>query len=108
MLLRETLGGRCARDWLENAAHRRYNRVILRRMKTAISVPDETFQRVEQAAKRLGVSRSEFYARAARSWLDALEDEDTTEAINLAVDEISSDSAFTDAAAAALVAGDQD
>jgi metal-responsive CopG/Arc/MetJ family transcriptional regulator len=77
-------------------------------MKTAISVPDETFQRVEQAAKRLGVSRSEFYARAARSWLDALEDEDTTEAINLAVDEISPDSAFTDAAAAALGDGDED
>ena len=75
-------------------------------MKTAISVPDETFQRVEQAAKRLGVSRSEFYARAARSWLDALADEDTTEAINRAVDEIPSDAAFTDAAAAALVAGD--
>jgi metal-responsive CopG/Arc/MetJ family transcriptional regulator len=77
-------------------------------MKTAISVPDETFQRVEQAAKRLGVSRSEFYARAARSWLDALEDEDTTEAINLAVDEISPDTAFIDAAAVALVAGDED
>jgi len=76
-------------------------------MKTAISVPDETFQRVEQAAKRLGVSRSEFYARAARSWLDALEDEDTTEAINLAVDAIPPDSAFTDAAAAALVASDE-
>ncbi len=76
-------------------------------MKTAISVPDETFQRVEQAAKRLGVSRSEFYARAAQGWLDALEDEDTTEAINLAVDEVPSDSAFTDVAAAALVADDQ-
>jgi mRNA interferase MazF len=50
-------------------------------MKTAISVPDDTFQRVEQAAKRLGVSRSEFYARAAQSWLDALDDEATTDAI---------------------------
>jgi metal-responsive CopG/Arc/MetJ family transcriptional regulator len=77
-------------------------------MKTAISVPDETYQRVERAAKRLGVSRSEFYARAAQSWLDTLEDEATTEAINLAVEGIPSDSAFTDAAAAALVAGDQD
>jgi hypothetical protein len=46
-------------------------------MKTAISVPDDTFQRVELAAKRLGLSRSEFYARAAQSWLDALDDEDT-------------------------------
>lgn len=77
-------------------------------MKTAISVPDETFQRVELAAKRLGVSRSQFYARAAQSWLDALEGEDTTEAINRAVEEVPSDSAFTDAAAAALVAGDED
>jgi hypothetical protein len=75
-------------------------------MKTAISVPDETFWRVEQAARRLGVSRSQFYARAAQSWLDALEDEDTTEAINRAVDG-APDSAFTDAAAAALVADDE-
>jgi antitoxin MazE6 len=76
-------------------------------VKTAISVPDETFRRVEQAAKRLGVSRSEFYARAAQSWLDALEDEGTTEAINLAVDGLPPDSAFTDAAATAIAAGDQ-
>jgi len=86
----------------------RYNAVILIHVKTAISIPDETFQRVEQAAKRLGVSRSEFYARAAQGWLDALEDEDTTEAINLVVDEVPSDPAFTDAAAAALAAGDED
>jgi metal-responsive CopG/Arc/MetJ family transcriptional regulator len=75
-------------------------------MKMAISVPDETFHRVERAAKRLGVSRSEFYVRAAQSWLDALEDEDTTATINLAVDETPYDSAFTDAAGAAVVAGD--
>ena len=54
----------------------------------------------------MGVSRSEFYARAAQSWLDVLEGEETTEAINRAVDEIPSDSAFTDAAAAALAASD--
>jgi metal-responsive CopG/Arc/MetJ family transcriptional regulator len=76
-------------------------------MKTAISVPDETFQRVEQAAKRLGVSRSEFYARAAQSWLDALEDEDTTDAINMAIDGLPGELAFTDAAAAALAAPDR-
>jgi metal-responsive CopG/Arc/MetJ family transcriptional regulator len=75
-------------------------------MKTAISVPDETFQRVDQAAKRLGVSRSEFYARAAQSWLDALEDQDTTDAINLAIDGLPDDSAFTEAAAIALATSD--
>jgi metal-responsive CopG/Arc/MetJ family transcriptional regulator len=77
-------------------------------MKTAISVPDATFQRVEQAAKRLGVSRSEFYARAAQSWLDALEDEDTTDAINQAIEGLPRDGEFTDAAAAALAASDED
>jgi metal-responsive CopG/Arc/MetJ family transcriptional regulator len=77
-------------------------------VKTAISVPDETFQRVERAAKRLGVSRSEFYARAAQSWLDALEDEDTTDAINTAIDELPAELAFTDAAAAALASRDPD
>jgi metal-responsive CopG/Arc/MetJ family transcriptional regulator len=74
-------------------------------MKTAISLPDKTFERVNSAAKRLGVSRSEFFARAAESWLDALEGEDTTEAINRAIAGLPDDHEFTDAAAAAL-AGD--
>jgi metal-responsive CopG/Arc/MetJ family transcriptional regulator len=77
-------------------------------MKTAISVPDDTFKRVERAAKRLGVSRSEFYARAAQSWLDALEDEDTTNAINDAIAGLPVEKAFTDAAAAALASDDRD
>jgi metal-responsive CopG/Arc/MetJ family transcriptional regulator len=76
-------------------------------MKVAISVSDEMLHGVERAAKQLGVSRSEFYARAAQSRLDAMDDEDTTEAINLAIDETPSDSAFTDAAGAALAAGDE-
>lgn len=77
-------------------------------MKTAISVPDETFKRVEQAAKRLGVSRSEFYARAARSWLDALDDEATTDAINDAIARLPLEQEFTDAAAASLAFDDRD
>jgi metal-responsive CopG/Arc/MetJ family transcriptional regulator len=80
--------------------------VILATMKTAISLPDDTFRRVERAAKRLGVSRSEFFARAAQSWLDTLEDEDTTEAINHALRGVPADHEFTDVAAAALVAAD--
>jgi metal-responsive CopG/Arc/MetJ family transcriptional regulator len=71
-------------------------------VKTAISVPDETFQRVDRIAKRLGMSRSEFFARAAERWLDALDDDATTEAINRAVAGQTEDHAFTDAAAAAL------
>ncbi|MGA2454769.1 MAG: ribbon-helix-helix protein, CopG family [Solirubrobacteraceae bacterium] len=73
-------------------------------MKTAISLPDDTFHRVDRAAKQLGMSRSEFFARAAESWLAALEDGDTTEAINRALRGVPADHEFTDAAAAALAA----
>ena len=75
-------------------------------VKTAISLPDDTFRRVEHAAKRLGVSRSEVFARAAERWLDALEDDGTTDAVNLAIAGLP-DHGFTDAAAAALAARDQ-
>ena len=77
-------------------------------MKTAISVPDDTFHRVDAAAKRMGVSRSEFFALAARRWLDAMEDDGTTDAINRAIGGLHADHAFTDAAAAALITGEPD
>lgn len=60
-------------------------------MKTAISVPDATFARVEAAASRLGVSRSEFYARAAERLLVELDDDGTTAAINCALEGIHAD-----------------
>jgi metal-responsive CopG/Arc/MetJ family transcriptional regulator len=71
-------------------------------MKTAISLPDETFRRVERAAKQLGVSRSEFFARAAERWLEDLEDERTTDAIDRAIAGLPNESAFVETAAAAL------
>ena len=77
-------------------------------MKTAISVPDDTFHRVDVAAKRMGVSRSEFFSLAASRWLDAIEDDGTTEAINCAISGLPVDHAFTDAAATALVSGEPD
>jgi predicted DNA-binding protein len=72
-------------------------------VKTAISLPDETFERVEAAAKRLGVSRSEFFARAAERWLNDLDDNQTTEAINQAIADLPGDTAFSEAAAQALL-----
>jgi metal-responsive CopG/Arc/MetJ family transcriptional regulator len=77
-------------------------------MKTAISLPDDTFRRVDDAAKRMGVSRSEFFALAAKRWLDAIDDDGTTDAINRAIGGLQADHAFTDAAAAALVTGELD
>jgi predicted DNA-binding protein len=85
----------------------RYEPVILGVMKTAISLSDTTFQRVESAARRLGVSRSEFFARAAERWLNDLDDDQTTAAIDRAIAETSTDTAFTDAAAAVLAQSDR-
>jgi metal-responsive CopG/Arc/MetJ family transcriptional regulator len=84
----------------------RYDPVILGGVKAAISVPDDTFRRVDDAAKRLGVSRSEFFARAAERWLDSLDDDGTTDAINRAIAGLDPDHQFTEAAAAALSSGD--
>ncbi|MCP3797933.1 CopG family transcriptional regulator [Allokutzneria sp. A3M-2-11 16] len=71
-------------------------------MKTAISVPDETFAQVERSAKCLGVTRSEFYVRAARYYLEHLEQESLTNEINAALEIIGDDD---DSAAAAVGAG---
>jgi metal-responsive CopG/Arc/MetJ family transcriptional regulator len=40
-------------------------------MKTAISVPDEVFEKGEATAKRLKISRSELYSRALQAFLDS-------------------------------------
>lgn len=39
-------------------------------MKTAISVPDDIFERATGHAKKLGISRSELVTRALRQFLD--------------------------------------
>jgi metal-responsive CopG/Arc/MetJ family transcriptional regulator len=41
-------------------------------MKTAISLPDDTFRRANDAAAELGVSRSELFVRAVEQYLDQL------------------------------------
>ena len=57
-------------------------------MKTAISVPDPTFARVEVTAAALGMSRSEFYSRAAERYLDELDDHSIIAQINAVVDAV--------------------
>lgn len=79
-------------------------------MKTAISLPDETFARADEAARRLGVSRSEFFARAAERWLDELDDHGLTEQINRSLasvdQETLEEAAFARAAAYDLARSD--
>jgi metal-responsive CopG/Arc/MetJ family transcriptional regulator len=55
-------------------------------VKTAISIPDETFARAEQHAAALGVGRSEFFTRAVRRYIQQLEAESLTGRINFAID----------------------
>lgn len=51
-------------------------------MKTAISLPDETFDAATRRAAELGISRSQFFARAARRYLEELESTSLTAQIN--------------------------
>ncbi|MBS2022825.1 MAG: CopG family transcriptional regulator [Deltaproteobacteria bacterium] len=43
-------------------------------MKTAISIPDPIFAKAEKAARKLGISRSEFFTRAVEKMMASLRD----------------------------------
>lgn len=47
-------------------------------MKTAISIPDPIFQAAETLANRLGISRSELYAKAVASFIEQVKNKDVT------------------------------
>jgi metal-responsive CopG/Arc/MetJ family transcriptional regulator len=51
-------------------------------MKTAISVPDSVFEAAEQLAHRLGLSRSELYAKAVEEFISAHKNQGVTEKLN--------------------------
>ena len=51
-------------------------------MKTAVSIPDELFQRADRVAARRGISRSQFYAEALRRFLVSQEVDDVTARLN--------------------------
>ena len=55
-------------------------------MKTAISIPDDTFDRAQRRADALGMSRSEFFTRAAVRYLDDLDAASITSQIDAAID----------------------
>ena len=70
-------------------------------MKTAISVPDDTFEQATRQAAELGISRSEFFARAARRYLDELASRSLTQQVNDALQAAGDD----DSAAVAVQVG---
>jgi hypothetical protein len=69
-------------------------------MKTAISLPDVTFEKATKKARELGISRSEFFARAAEVYLDELAGHSLTSQIDEALGAVGPDESSSAAAAA--------
>jgi metal-responsive CopG/Arc/MetJ family transcriptional regulator len=51
-------------------------------MKTAVSIPNELFESADGLARRLGMTRSELYARALREYLQEHRGEGITERLD--------------------------
>lgn len=71
-----------------------------RGVKTAISVPDETFDRVSRRAVAMGMSRSEFFARAALRYLEELDADSVTHQIDAALEVLAAPDESQEAAVA--------
>jgi metal-responsive CopG/Arc/MetJ family transcriptional regulator len=69
-------------------------------MKTAISLPDATFEQATEKARELGISRSEFFSRAAEVYLDELAGHSLTSQIDEVLDVAGPDESSSAAAAA--------
>jgi metal-responsive CopG/Arc/MetJ family transcriptional regulator len=79
-----------------------------RDVKTAISLPDDTYEQAARQAAELGISRSEFFARAARSYLLELASHSLTQQINEALQTAADDSNAAAAAASRRYLAGQD
>lgn len=51
-------------------------------MKTAVSIPNELFESADGLARRLGMTRSELYAKALREYLNEHRGEGITERLD--------------------------
>jgi metal-responsive CopG/Arc/MetJ family transcriptional regulator len=79
-------------------------------MKTAISVPEDIFEQATRQAADLGISRSEFFARAARRYLDELASRSVAQQVNEALEAAGDDDSAAvaaDAGRSRLAAGDE-
>ena len=57
-------------------------------MKTAVSIPDDVFEKVERFARRSKRSRSEVFSAALREYIARHASDEVTDAINRVVDDI--------------------
>ena len=60
-------------------------------MKTAVSMPDDTFDRVTRTARKLGMSRSELMTKATVAYLDDLDSHDLTQEIDRVLEHVGID-----------------
>ena len=71
-------------------------------MKTAVSVPDEVFQKAERLARSAGRTRSEVYSAALREYVARHAPDEVTESVNRVVELLGEEAApdsFVQAAA---------
>ena len=74
-------------------------------MKTAVSIPDDIFERAERLASQGGRSRSEVYAAALGEYLARHAQDEVTEAMNRVCGEVDgNDDAFFAAASRRVLA----
>ena len=57
-------------------------------MKVAVSIPDEVFARADLLAEELGTTRSGLYGRALKAFLQSMERDLTSEALDAVVNEV--------------------
>jgi predicted transcriptional regulator len=57
-------------------------------MKVAVSVPEALFERADESASRLGINRSQFYARAIEAFLLSQGDDPVTARLDELADEM--------------------
>ena len=61
-------------------------------MKTAVSIPDDIFERAERLARRRQCSRSEVYAAALHEYVARHAHDEVTDAMNRVCDEVCGES----------------
>jgi metal-responsive CopG/Arc/MetJ family transcriptional regulator len=74
-------------------------------MKTAVSIPDDVFEKAERLARRMKKSRSELFSRALAEYVARHAPDQVTETMNQVCDEISPESDAFVSAASHLVLG---
>ncbi|MGM0578965.1 MAG: CopG family ribbon-helix-helix protein [Myxococcota bacterium] len=70
-------------------------------MKTAISIPDDVFERADRFARNTGRSRSQLYREALDEYLARHAPDEVTEAMNRVVEALADDASDEFASAAA-------